>query len=423
MHIEVVGLSHKTAPVQMRERIAFSEQRVRELLPVLTDLPGVAEGAIISTCNRTELYACLADGYHQHDGMADVLCRRYDGPQEELRRCLYMREDAEAVHHVFRVAAGIDSMVVGESEILGQVRRAREIALESGALGGALSRMLREAIGTGKRVRTETAIGQGAVSVASVAVGLARSIFGDLAGKTVLVLGAGDAAELTLKHLLSSGVRAALVSNRTYERAQELASAYGGEAVRFDEFPTRLASADIVICSTAAPHPVVHPEAVAAAMRERKGTPLFFIDIAVPRDVDEAVGRLDSVFLYDIDDLEGVVAGNLAARQTQVERAEGIVHKDADRFLRWIRQQPVTPTLVALKEHVHGLVQAELDGVRNKLSSERDQELAERLARSIANKILAAPFKELKRAAEQNSHDTMTEHVRRLFGLEREEGR
>ncbi|MGD8237343.1 MAG: glutamyl-tRNA reductase [Armatimonadota bacterium] len=423
MHIEAVGLSHKTAPVEMRERIAFSEQRVREVLPVLTDLPGVAEGTILSTCNRTELYACLADGYHQHDGMAEMLCRYYDGPEEALRPRLYMREDADAVHHVFRVAAGIDSMVVGEGEILGQVRRAREAAQEGGALGGALSRMLREAIGTGKRVRTETAIGEGAVSVASVAVSLAGSIFGDLADTTVLVLGAGETAELTLKHLVGSGVRAVVVSNRTHERAEALAAAYGGDAIRFDGFSVRLPDADIVICSTAAPHPIVQPEVVAAAMRERKGAPLFFIDIAVPRDVDAAVAQLDSVFLYDIDDLQGVVAENLAARQAEVDRAEEIVRRDAEGFLKWIRQQPITPTLVALKEHVHALVQAELDGVCGKLSSERDRELAARLARSIANKILATPFKELKRAAERNSHDAMAEHVRRLFGLENGEER
>jgi len=283
--------------------------------------------------------------------------------------------------------------------------------------------MLREAIGTGKRVRTETAIGQGAVSVASVGVGLARSIFGDLAGTTVLVLGAGETAELTLKHLIDNGVHAVMVSNRTYDRAQELASAYGGEAVRFDDFPARLASADIVICSTAAPRAIVQADAVECAMRQRKGTPLFFIDIAVPRDVEAAVAQLDSVFLYDIDDLESVVGENLAARQTEVDRAEGIVREDAEGFLRWIRQQPITPTLVALKEHVHALVEAELDTVRSKLSSERDRELATRLARSIANKILATPFKELKRAAERNSHDTMTHHVRKLFGIDSEEER
>jgi len=423
MHIEAVGVSHKTAPVEMRERIAFSEQRVREVLPVLTDLPGVAEGTILSTCNRTELYACLADGYHQHDGMADMLCRYYDGPEAALRPCLYMREDADAVHHVFRVAAGIDSMVVGESEILGQVRRAREMALEAGALGGALSRMLREAIGTGKRVRTETAIAQGSVSVASVAVELANSIFGDLSDTTVLVLGAGETGELTLKHLIASGVRAVVVSNRTYERGKDLATTYGGEAVRFDDFPERLATADIVICSTAAPHAVLRPKAVAAALRARRGAPLFLIDIAVPRDVDPAAGELDGVFLYDIDDLQSVVAENLVARQAEVERAERIVEKEAEGFLRWIRQQPITPTLVALKEHVHRLVRAELDSVRNKLSSDRDRELAERLAHSIANKILATPFKQLKRSAEENNHPAMRTHIRKLFGLDEREER
>jgi len=418
MHVELVGLSHKTAPVEVRERVSFSRSNLRESLPLLTQLDGVAEGMIISTCNRTEIYAAASDACHPHQELRQFLCARHNVPPEQLLPHLYSLEDAAAVRHLYCVAAGVDSLVVGESEVLGQLREAAAIAQQEGALRGPLQRLVAEAVRVGKRVRSETGVSRGALSVASVAVNLAKSIFADLANSAVLVLGAGETGELVVRHLLAEGVRSVIVSNRTHERALELAAEFGGEALRFDDFPARLADADIVIGSTAAPHAVLRRDAVAQAMRHRRGKPLFLIDIAVPRDVEPEVGELDSVYLYDIDDLEAVVAQNVAERQREVARAEEIIEEETAGFLRWLRQRSITPTIAELKRHVEGIREAELERLRGKFSSERDRELASRLADGIVNKILARPFEQLKRSARAKHGHSIAEAVRRLFGLD-----
>ncbi|MFQ6132375.1 MAG: glutamyl-tRNA reductase [Armatimonadota bacterium] len=418
MHVELVGLSHKTAPVEVRERVSFSRKNLLESLPLLTGLEGVAEGMIMSTCNRTEIYAAAGDGCHPHDQLRQFLCLRHQVPPEQLLPHLYSMEDAAAVRHLYSVAAGVESMVVGESEVLGQLREAAAIAKEEGALRGPLQRLMDEAIRVGKLVRTETGVSRGSLSVASVAVNLAQSIFADLAQTVVLVLGAGETGELVVRHLLAEGVPSVIVSNRTYERALELAAEFGGEAIKFDEFPGRLASADIVIGSTAAPRPVLRRDTVAQAMRERSGEPLFLIDIAVPRDVEPAVGEMDSVYLYDIDDLEAVVAQNAAEREREVARAQEIIEEETAAFLRWLRQRSITPTIVELKEHVESILAAESHRMRNKFSTDRDRELAERLAQGIANKLLSQPFQQLKRSARARDGHAMAEAVRRLFGLD-----
>ncbi len=418
MHVELVGLSHKTAPVELRERVVFSRRNLTESLPLLTAMDGVVEGMVLSTCNRTEIYASAANGCHPHQELKAFLAARHALDLPQLEPHLYALEDMEAVRHLYRVATGIDSMVVGETAVLGQLREAAQIAEEHGVLHGPLDRLMQDAVSVGKRARAETGISRGALSVASVAVDLARSIFGDLSASAVLVLGAGDTAELVVRHLVDSGARSVIVSNRTYHRAVQLAKRFQGEAVTFDDFPHRLAEADIIIASTASPHAVVQRETVAEAMRARRGRPLFLVDIAVPRDVAPDAGDLDSVFLYDIDDLEAVVAANTHERQREVERVERIIEEEAARFLSWLQQRSVTPTVVELKEHVEDITEQELGRLLGKFSSERDRELARRLARGIANKILAGPFKQLKRAAHARDGHQLVAAVRRLFRLE-----
>jgi glutamyl-tRNA reductase len=420
MHLEVVGLNHRTAPVETRERVAVSTGHFGELLSALSGMDGVAEGFVLSTCNRTELYAALWNGYHASEAMARLLADFGRMPLPAVAPHLYIREDGDAVRHLLRVASSIDSMVVGESEILAQVKDAHDVATEAGTVGGALDRLIHEALRVGKRVRTDTEIGQGAISVASVAVDLARSIFDDLSRTTVLVLGAGDTSEKAVRHLVEHGVRSVVVSNRTYQRAVELAEGFSGEAITFDSLAERFPSADIVIASTSAPHAVVTVDMVQQAMHRRRHRPLFLIDIAVPRDVDARVEQIEGVFLYNIDHLESVVAENQALRQREVERAEAIVQEEAASFVRWLRQQTVIPTIVALKERLEAISEAEVAKLSPKFETERDRELAQRLAHAITQKVLATPFKELKDAAESPERHTLMRGLRRLFGLRAE---
>lgn len=333
----VLGLNHVTAPVELREKLNFPSGKLREALHWISGKTGFQELVIVSTCNRVEVYADPGRGRDMPPDararLEEALVESRAVPREEFRDCLYYREEPESLRHLFRVAAGLDSMVVGEHEILGQVKTAYLAAHQAGTTGVRLNTLFQKALHVGKRARTQTDIGNGALSVGSVAVGLAQQIFGELRGRMVMVLGAGETAALAARHLQSQGVATILVANRTFERAQALARETGGQAVRFDEWGDYLDGTDIVIASTASPHPIFGMKEAARVMARRGHRPLFLIDIAVPRDIEESVGNLDDVFLYNIDDLEGMVRENRLAREQAVTACEELVTRELANYV------------------------------------------------------------------------------------------
>jgi glutamyl-tRNA reductase len=334
MPLVLLGLNHRSAPLPLREKFAWSSTQLAELLPAIKAEFQSAELVVLSTCNRTEFYVEIEDTETLHRRATEFLGKR--APEQPLEPYLYVREEGDVVKHLFRVAAGLDSMVVGENEVLGQVKTAYLMAQQAGCTGKLTNVLFQRSLYAGKRVRTETGISMGASSVGSVAVILAERIFGSLAERVVMILGAGKMAELTARHLLSQKVHSILVSNRTFERAQELAALLGGRALSFDDGLKEMDSADIVICSTAAPHAVIVPEAVEEIMRRRKGRSLFFIDIAVPRDVHPEVEKMDNVYVYNVDDLQSIVQENLGKRGAQVETAEALIAEKAAEFTQWL---------------------------------------------------------------------------------------
>ena len=424
MEILVVGLSHKSAPVEIREKVAFASDCLHEALRSVRDVDGVHEGVIVSTCNRVEIYAA---GRKREDGI-EGLCRfmaQYHGVEEEkLRPHLYVFAGPEAVRHVFRVASSLDSMVVGEPQILGQVKDAYEKAAEGSATGLVLNRFMHKAFSVAKRVRTETRIAQAAVSISFAAVELARKIFGTLEGKKVLVIGAGEMCELAATHLMENGVSGVQVTNRTLARAEALAAKFQGRAVPFEEFRDHLPDVDIVISSTGAPHFVVEVEDVRAAMKARRQKPMFFIDIAVPRDVDPRANDLPNVYLYDVDDLQGVVDANKKEREKEAEKAEQIVGDEVLGFLAWLRTLEVTPTIRALRERFDGIRKAEMDKTLKSFGeglTDKQRRSLEAMGQAIVNKILHEPTVHLKRLAEEPELEFSVDAGRRLFGLPEDE--
>jgi len=425
MHLVVVGLSHKTAPIEIRERLTFPAHRQAEALARLVGDPAVAEAVIVSTCNRTEIYAVASTGDDGVDAVIDFMAGFHDLDRHELVRSLYITRGEDVVHHLFRVVASLDSMVIGEAQILGQVKEAYDHALAAGATGVALNKLFRQSFEVGKRVRTETEIGENAVSISYAAIELAKKVFDTLVGRTILILGAGKMSELTAKHLVSNGVKSVLVANRTFERAQELADRFNGEAIRYDELYERMHGADIVITSTAATHYVITKEQVASAMRGRGGRPLFLIDIAVPRDIEPAVNEISNVFLYDIDDLSGVVESNLEERMREAGRAESIIADEIATFVRWRESLEVVPTVAAIRAKADTIRRAELEKACKRLGnlSERDRETIDALTCAIVNKMLHGPTQRIKKAAEGKDGYEFVETARNLYGLEEGEAR
>ena len=424
MHIVQVGLSHQTAPVEVRERLALAEEAIPDALRLLCPDngcgPGHAlEGAILSTCNRLEVYAvteCADEGQQKLRG---YLTRVTGTPQAAFDRYLQVRRGEAAVVHLCEVACGLDSLVLGESQIQGQVAGAHEMALAHGAAGPIINALFRTALQAGKRARTETAINQHATSISHVAVELALQIFDDLGTKSALLIGAGEMAELAAKNLVDNGVGKLLVVNRSAGRAAGLAKRYGGEALGWRRLTQALWKSDIVISSTAAPRPILRREAVAAAMRMRRNRPLFIIDIAVPRDVEPDVGRLRNVFLYDIDDLQQVLAANLEQRRREVPRVKAIVRQEVADFMAWFRAREVVPTIVDLRRHVDGIREEELIWALNKLDglSERERQVLKTFSQRLVNKILHRPIIRLKQRANGREAYRYTEAVRDLFGI------
>lgn len=422
MHLIVVGLSHKTAPVEIRERLAVPESRLGEALTRLCSYSGVKEGILLSTCNRVEVYSVVDDietGYGRiQEFLADT---HLSLPSEQLTPHLYWHTGDRAIGHLFRVAASLDSMIIGESQILGQLKGAFEVALAHKTTGVIMNKVVKKAISVAKRVRTETKISEMAVSVSYAAVELAKKIFSDLHEKTVLLVGAGEMAKLAARHLIAHGVGHVRITTRTPQHAVDLASKFGGTAVPFDQFKDDMASADIVLVSTGAAHYLIGAEDVHRAVEERMNRPMFLIDISVPRNIDPAVRHVDNAFLFDIDDLTHRVEQNRAERVQEAEKAERMVVEEVATMLEWMKSLEVTPTIVALRSRVDDMKRAEVDKVLARLShlSPQDRELVEGLASSIVNKLIHRTMVTLKAEVNSSSGPAFVEAARRFFSLDR----
>jgi glutamyl-tRNA reductase len=421
MELFVLGLSHKTAPIDVRERLAVPERELPKVLDVLGEVSELAERMFFTTCNRAEVYG-VAEGplVKAVEATRGSLERYRDLDPSALEGALYTYTGGDAARHVFRVASSLDSMVIGEPQILGQVKAAYTVALSQQATGIVLNNLLEQAFHVAKRVRTETGIATAPVSISSVAVDLARKIFGDLAGRTVLILGAGEMAELALRHLMEDGVHSILVANRSHDRAVALAEQFRGKAVRFDTFHQEMMDADIVISSTSAPHHILKREEMQAITLERRHRPIFLIDIANPRDIDPGCNEVDNVYLYNIDDLQSVVASNLKERQREAERAETIVEREVGLFQAWMRGLDVVPTIVSLRNRVEEIRRAELQKALSHIGdlTPEQRETITSMTTAMVNKILHQPMSELKRRAVSQDGHVYSAVLRRLFGLE-----
>jgi glutamyl-tRNA reductase len=414
MKLVLLGINHKTAPVELRERLAIPPERLGAAMRSLVLRPGVREGMIVSTCNRVEVLACEDQITIPHGGLVHFLHEYFSIPAMEIEPHVYEYRERAAVHHLFRVASSLDSMVVGEPQILGQVKESYSIGREVGAVHSELDGLLQRAFTVAKKVRTETQIGDNTVSVASVAVDLARKIFGSLDGKTVMLVGAGKMSELAARHLLHQGAAQLMVTNRTYERAALLAAEYNGEAIPFEQMNDVADRADIVITSTGSAEPIILPEHGQRWMQKRKGRPMFFIDIAIPRDVHPAMNKIDGVFVYDVDDLQQVAAGNMAQRSLQAEQAEQIVAEEVERFHQRLQTLDAVPAILALQKSLEEMRQSELKRAHSRLSGLSEEQIAavDALTRGLVNKILHAPLQGLKAAAREGNAQAIETAVR-----------
>lgn len=422
MFIVAVGINHKTAPVEVREKLSFSEHSMPKSLTELCSYPEIDGAVILSTCNRTEIYAVTEDMGQGIKNIKEFLSRNSGVAIESLDKYLYIYKDHDTVRHLFKVAAGLDSMLLGETQILGQVRTAYELALNSNNTDRILNTLFQQAIRTGKRARAETGIDQHAVSISYAAVELAKQIFKELSGRSVLVIGAGKMSELTTKHLVTNGVSGVIVSNRSYDRAVTLARQFSGKAVRFDDLFKYMEGADIVISCTAASHYVVHKEQVAAVMGKHPGKKLMMIDIAVPRDIEPDVREVPGVTVYDIDALQNVVDNNLDKRKRLAVMAEAIIEEDTEEFIKWLKIQSVIPTIAELKRKGEEIKQKELRRAYNRLGelSDHERKVIGSLANSIVNQLLHDPVTRLKSYAMSEKGRLYSEALQNLFNLHNE---
>lgn len=418
MHLVVIGLNHVTAPIALREKLSISEERLPDALRALASRESVSECIILSTCNRTEIYACTAA--KADDALiSDWMGEFFAIPAAEFEPFLYSRSGHKAIEHLFRVSAGIDSMVLGEAQILGQVKLAYGAAITESSTGTLLSGLFQQAISVGKRARTETEIGRGSFSVGSVAVGLAKSIFDELKGRVVLIVGAGKMGELTATHLTASGASTVLVANRTHERAVDLAGRFCGRAVSFEDLHSAMQSADIVITSTGASEPIISRQTVSMVMRARRGRPLFFVDIAVPRDVEPGVGGLDGVFVYNIDDLQAAVEEHATGRRAEVDKVEDIVASEVAEFMVRFRTLDAVPVITALRDKFEGIRTQELQRLKERLAhlSPEDLNLIDVTTRSIVNRICHTPMIQIKDYAVREDSSERLDAICDLFGI------
>jgi len=416
----VVGLSHRTAPVEVRERLAVSPDRLEQELREIASNGHFDEALLISTCNRVELYATSVDPIAAAQNAREAFAGRLSNRVGD--EVLYQERGVDVIRHVFRVASSLDSLVVGEPQILGQVKEAFDAARGAGTVGTLLGRCFTQAFATAKRVRYETGIAEGTVSVSSIACELAKKIFGNLEGRRTLLLGAGEMGESAARSLRQTGTQLHVV-NRSDERAQRLAEVCGGRAVPYERLSLELADADVVIASTASEKFILTPELMKGVVRTRRHRPLFIIDIAVPRDVDPRVGNMDNVFVYDVDDLQQVAEENLSVRAREAARAEQIVEEEVESFLSWRRSLELAPTIVALRKRFGQIAAEELERTLPRLdsSSSSDRAVLEAMGRSLVNKLLHQPMTQLKAGAGEPDGALLIDAVRRLFALSEEE--
>jgi glutamyl-tRNA reductase len=415
-----LGVSHKTTPLDLRERLSLTEGRAVGALHELTATDVVHEAAAISTCNRTELYLIVSDPVEAESTALGILTRQADIRPTELLAHLYSLRSTEAARHLLRVTAGLDSMIIGEAEIQGQVKRAYELSMVEGATGPILNRLFRGALSAGGRAREETGIGEKGVSIPSVAVELGRRTIGDLSDRRVLIIGAGETAELVARALVARGGATVFVANRHYDRAIGLAQRFGGSAARFEELPEQLAEADIVVTATNSPHHVIERDGLAEVMAARSERPLLAIDIAVPRDIDPSCREIAGVTVHDIDDVQQIVERNESGREAEARRAELILDAELERFERWLGLQEVVPTISALREHGDEVVRrvlAENEGRWESLS-EADRERVEKMAGAIASRLLHEPTLRIRRSACSGESYFFISALRELFGLD-----
>lgn len=419
MKLLVTGVSHKTAPVEIRECLAFPEAALPAALQTLKSREGVTEACILSTCNRVEITVTTEDSADPQATVDEFLRESRLVAPANIDPYLYRHEGQAAIHHLFRVAASLDSMVIGEPQILGQLKNAYGVAKDQGALCGWLEGLLARAFGVAKRVRSETGIGQMAVSVSYAAVELARKIFGSLNNRTVMIAGAGKMSELAARHLRRSGATSVFVTNRTHERAIEMAKLFQGTPVEYTRFVSMLPEVDILIASSGAPHYILHKDEMQRVIAARRNKPMFLIDIAVPRNIEPAVNDIDNVFLYDIDDLQEVVNANLRERQKEAERAEDIVKQEVERMMARLKVQEITPTIVSLQEELERIRQAEIEKVRRKYGplTSQQEEAWEMLTRGIINKVAHGPISELRLQAGRPDGAPVIAAIRKVFHL------
>lgn len=416
MHLITIGLNHETAPVAIREQAVFGPEKLVPALQNLTARRDIDETAILSTCNRTEIYC----RQQQPDGQAVVkwLCQFHALEPQQLQECLYHHPEEEAVKHAFRVASGLDSMVLGEPQILGQMKTAFATAHKAGTTGKILNRLFQNTFSVAKQVRTDTAIGASAVSIAYAAVDLAKKIFADLGTKTVLLIGAGETIELVARHLTNNGVRHIIVANRSVERAELLTSRISGEAIALSELPNRLAEADIIIASTASTLPILGKGAVESALKLRRHKPIFMVDLAVPRDIEAEVGGLADVFLYTVDDLKQIIEENISSRRDATDEAEKIIALETIRFMHWLRGLNAVPTILSFRKNVDDLRNAALEQAYRQLAAgENPERIIETLAHNLSNKFAHAPSQALKQADNEGNSRLLTA-ARKLFMLD-----
>ena len=423
MDIIVVGLNHRTAPIEIREKLSISDAQLREALIRLKSCHGIDEGVILSTCNRVEVCAVVQQVQTGFQRIKEFFEDHHTGlSPEEWNASLYLYSADEAIRHLFRVASSLDSMVIGEPQVLGQLKDAFDTAMHQKATGIILNKVFRKAISVAKRVRTETKIAENAVSISFAAVELAKKVFGRLEGKEALLVGAGEMAELAVRHLVDNGVGKVMITTRNFDNAIDLAKRFNGIPLRLEEFPRYLAESDILICSTGASHYVITEEHIRQAIQRRKNRPVFLIDISVPRNIDPHVNRIDNVFLYDIDDLQLIVESNLEGRQKEALKAEEIVSEELTAMNKWLKSLEVVPTITALRTKADEIRRVELNKFLSKLGglTPEQRETIEGLAAYIVNKLLHSPLVVLKDEARSENGALYADAVRRLFNLDKD---
>jgi glutamyl-tRNA reductase len=419
MQVILLGVSHRTAPVELRERLDFSSRDLGAAVEALALRPSAAESVVLSTCNRSEIYVVSTDPARAREEVTAFLSEYHNLPSSAFTPHLFSHDNEAAVRHLFRVAAGLDSIVVGEPQILGQVKDAFQAAAEHHRTGPMLSKLFHWSFLVGKRVRAETGLGEGAVSVSFAAVALARKIFGQLTGRRVLVVGAGEISTLTAQHLRTHGVGEILVTSRTPGHADALAAAVNGRSIAWDDLAQGVAVADIVVTATGSQRPIITRAQVEAVTGRHRRDPLFIIDIAVPRDVEASVGDIEQVFLYNVDDLQTIVQENLSRRSSEVDRAEAIVAEELAKFAAWLRSRGAVPTIVALRERFDRIRRSELSRLDGKLSglSPEARTRVEEITRLIVEKLLLEPTEQLKGLPDEETQIAYTEALNRLFRL------